>query len=69
MIIRYLKDNLFKRLEQRGMALRDEDILWVLTVPAIWSDAAKQFTKEAAEEVLVVVNVKLYQMFLNLMNN
>lgn len=69
MIIRYLKDNLFKRLEQRGMALRDEDILWVLTVPAIWSDAAKQFTKEAAEEVLVVVNVKFYQMFLNLMNN
>lgn len=51
MIIRYLKGDLFKRLEQRGMPLRDQDILWVLTVPAIWSDAAKQFTKEAAEEV------------------
>lgn len=50
MIIRYLKGDLFKRLEQRGMPLRDQDILWVLTVPAIWSDAAKQFTKEAAEE-------------------
>nr|XP_011450125.2 heat shock 70 kDa protein 12A isoform X1 [Crassostrea gigas] len=50
MIIQYLKDDLFKRLEQRGMPLRDQDILWVLTVPAIWSDAAKQFTKEAAEK-------------------
>ena len=55
MIIRYLKDDLFKRLEQRGMPLRDQDILWVLTVPAIWSDAAKQFTKEAAEKVFVIV--------------
>lgn len=55
MIIRYLKEDLFKRLEQRGMPLRDQDILWVLTVPAIWSDAAKQFTKEAAEEVYVYV--------------
>lgn len=55
MIIRYLKGDLFKRLEQRGMPLRDQDILWVLTVPAIWSDAAKQFTKEAAEEVYVYV--------------
>lgn len=53
MIIRYLKKDLFEKLEQRGMALRDQDILWVLTVPAIWSDAAKQFTKEAAEEVHV----------------
>jgi hypothetical protein len=27
------------------------DINWVLTVPAIWSDAAKQFMREAAVEV------------------
>lgn len=55
MFIRYLKDNLFKRLEQKGITFRDQDILWVLTVPAIWSDAAKQFTKEAAEKIFVVV--------------
>lgn len=59
MIIRYLKDDLFKRLEQRGMPLRDQDILWVLTVPAIWSDAAKQFTKEATKEVYVVINYEV----------
>ena len=27
------------------------DILWVLTVPAIWSDQAKQFMREAAIQV------------------
>ena len=27
------------------------DIRWVLTVPAIWSDAAKQFMREAAVKV------------------
>lgn len=28
-----------------------DDILWVLTVPAIWSDQAKQFMREAAMQV------------------
>ena len=27
-----------------------KDIRWVLTVPAIWSDAAKQFMREAAQD-------------------
>lgn len=58
MIIRYLKNDLFKKLEQRGTSLRDQDILWVVTVPAIWSDAAKQFTKEATKEVYVVIIMK-----------
>lgn len=51
LIIRHLKKDLYKILNLRGMLVRDEDILWVLTVPAIWSDAAKQFTREAAEQV------------------
>ena len=28
--------------------LRKDDVHWVLTVPAIWSDAAKQFMREAS---------------------
>ena len=31
------------------------DIHWVLTVPAIWSDAAKQFMREAAIKVSVIL--------------
>ena len=30
-----------------------EDILWVLTVPAIWDDTAKMFMKEAAKLVII----------------
>ena len=29
--------------------LTKDDVHWVVTVPAIWSDAAKQFMREAAE--------------------
>ncbi|XP_052793109.1 heat shock 70 kDa protein 12B-like [Mya arenaria] len=47
-IIRYLKDHLLKLLEMRGTGVDNKDIHWVLTVPAIWSDSAKQFMRETA---------------------
>jgi hypothetical protein len=51
--IKYLKDDLIKLSESRiaGGGLHDKDIHWVLTVPAIWNDAAKQFMREAAQQV------------------
>ena len=52
--IRYLKGHLKKVLKQRGMdelADHDKYIKYVLTVPAIWDDKAKQFMREAAKEV------------------
>lgn len=48
--IRYLKDHMLNTLEQRGAGIKAKDIDWVLTVPAIWEDPAKQFMREAAEE-------------------
>lgn len=39
--------------ENRFQTIEKRDIFWVLTVPAIWDDAAKQFMREAA------VNVRL----------
>ncbi|KAL3879870.1 hypothetical protein ACJMK2_032147 [Sinanodonta woodiana] len=30
--------------------IKEDEITWVLTVPAIWTDAAKQFMREAAVE-------------------
>lgn len=49
--IQYLKDDLIetsgKRLADGNMKI--SEIQWVLTVPAIWNDAAKQFMREAAE--------------------
>ncbi|XP_045181401.2 heat shock 70 kDa protein 12A-like [Mercenaria mercenaria] len=50
--IRYLKDDLLDMVKRQVLDeyLTESDIHWVLTVPAIWNDAAKQFMREAAEE-------------------
>ncbi|XP_063406077.1 heat shock 70 kDa protein 12A-like [Mytilus trossulus] len=39
----------FDIFDQRGKEIKKTDIRWVLTVPAIWSDAAKQFMRKSAE--------------------
>lgn len=49
--IKYLKHQLHARLDEKGADVRDDDIYWILTVPAIWNDPAKQFMREAAENV------------------
>ncbi|KAK3588466.1 hypothetical protein CHS0354_004680 [Potamilus streckersoni] len=46
--IKCLKNHLMKMLEKQGTGVGEEDIFWVLTVPAIWNDAAKQFMRKAA---------------------
>ncbi|ELU17209.1 hypothetical protein CAPTEDRAFT_210496 [Capitella teleta] len=49
MTFRYLKDRVLKSVERDlGEPVDLEKIRWVITVPAIWSDAAKQFMREAA---------------------
>ncbi|KAL3859668.1 hypothetical protein ACJMK2_009876 [Sinanodonta woodiana] len=48
--IKCLKNHMTQMLEKRGTGVIDTEIHWVLTVPAIWSDAAKQFMREAAEK-------------------
>jgi hypothetical protein len=49
--INFLRESLVRVLCNRINGFREDDISWVLTVPAIWSDAAKQFMKEAAVKV------------------
>ena len=51
--IKYLKDQLLEALAKKATTMTLEDIHWVLTVPAIWSDAAKQFMREAAIQVFI----------------
>ena len=47
-LIRALMDHLFLNFTNRGFDIEPKDIRWVLTVPAIWSDAAKQFMRKSA---------------------
>lgn len=49
--IKYLKDHMINEHKNRGTSIEDSDIHWVLTVPAIWDDPAKQFMRRAAEKV------------------
>lgn len=41
-VIRYLKTDLMEQLTRRGYHLDESNIQFVVTVPAIWSEAAKQ---------------------------
>ncbi|XP_069129282.1 heat shock 70 kDa protein 12A-like [Argopecten irradians] len=47
--IKYLKDHMMDTCDKQMTGIKPTDILWVLTVPAIWSDASEQFMREAAE--------------------
>ncbi|XP_071124900.1 heat shock 70 kDa protein 12B-like [Mytilus edulis] len=46
--INYLRDHLMKQIAKKDLPVKKTEITWVLTVPAIWSDPAKQFMREAA---------------------
>ncbi|KAH3825516.1 heat shock 70 kDa protein 12B-like [Dreissena polymorpha] len=48
--IRFMMDDLIKMSQQQVIGLDAGDIHWVLTVPAIWDDSAKQFMRLAAQE-------------------
>ncbi|XP_052225981.1 heat shock 70 kDa protein 12A-like isoform X2 [Dreissena polymorpha] len=48
--IRFMKDDLSKVIEHRVAGYKEDDITWVLTVPAIWDDSAKHFMRLAAEQ-------------------
>lgn len=50
--IGFLQQHLLDDLNSRGTGITyPQEIHWVLTVPAIWDDPAKQFMREAAKKV------------------
>lgn len=42
---------LMKRVKKSYEGIEFDDIQWVLTVPAVWSDKAKTFMRHCAEKV------------------
>ncbi|XP_021353677.1 heat shock 70 kDa protein 12A-like isoform X3 [Mizuhopecten yessoensis] len=48
--IKYLRDETMKTLKTKGDLIRANEVRWVITMPAIWGDSAKQFMREAAEQ-------------------
>ena len=55
MSIRYLKKHLLSRLDKEEPWVKENDIKYVLTVPAIWNEKAKSFMREAAEQVNILM--------------
>ena len=50
--LRFFKQHVLEELSDQSTArLSEEDITWVVTVPAIWRQPAKQFMRTAAYEV------------------
>ncbi|CAC5403690.1 unnamed protein product [Mytilus coruscus] len=54
--IKYLKEQMIKKLNSKFLTMKvdikEEDIQYVLTVPAIWADQSKLFMRKAAEKEL-----------------
>jgi hypothetical protein len=50
--LRFFKEHVVEELsDQMSTKLVDNDICWVITVPAIWKAGAKQFMRKAAYDV------------------
>ena len=46
-------------MRKRVVSLKDKDVNYVLTVPAIWNDMAKRFMREAAVEVFINYHLQI----------
>ena len=49
--LKFLKQSLLEEAKKQQTDIGVNDIKWILTVPAIWSDPAKAFMRRAAIEV------------------
>lgn len=55
--IKALVDHLMDMVERRPNPIKKNEIKWVLTVPAIWTDGAKQFMRKCAESVGITYKI------------
>lgn len=58
--LKFIKDNLDKELEKTGYDIGEEEVQWVITIPAIWNPRSKQFMRMAAEKVLYSSLLEIY---------
>ena len=56
-----LKENCLNTLREQGYDYHEEEIKWLVTVPAIWSAEAKMFVRKACEQVShAIIEVLLF---------
>jgi long-subunit acyl-CoA synthetase (AMP-forming) len=49
--LEYLKGKFLELLNSKHKDYKEQDVHWIITVPAIWDEFAKQFMRRAAEQV------------------
>ena len=61
MTLKFLKDKATEQLHrQNESSSANKAIQWIITVPSIWTDAAKDVMRKAAIKVLFVVDQDLF---------
>ena len=60
--LQFFKEHALQELsDQSSTQILNDDVKWVITVPAIWREPAKQFMREAAYKVKIsVYNTRLF---------
>jgi len=51
MAINYMREHLIGLIKNRIPEIEQSDVMFIITVPAIWNDASKQFMRKAAVAV------------------
>ena len=51
MSIRYLRDHFLRQLQNQSLSVNEQDIKYVVTIPAIWDENGKEFMRMAALQV------------------
>ena len=55
--LRFFRDHALQEItDQSDTKITNEDVKWVITVPAIWKAPAKQFMRQAAYIVSITIN-------------
>lgn len=55
--IEYIKNKVFKRAEEGVSNLQEDEVHWMITVPAIWNESARQFIIAAATKVIIFTSI------------
>ena len=55
MAINYMRGHVMSALENSFPDIKQRDVMFVITVPAIWNNASKQFMREAAFAVFMLM--------------
>lgn len=59
--LRFFKSHCLQELsDQSSTRIVNDDIRWVITVPAIWRQPAKQFMRQAAYEVSIGMSMHVH---------